>query len=147
MQKYEISILDFLSQYSEDIWNKNVHLVFTNKLYLHNIRYENVVKEEEDDEDDDSSPPFKSGTGPSRKQCEDWEKKTFRILFHELTEDELIKGKRYGCSLLCKLKRKTMENNKKKCMDKFKETFCTGTEPQCGSVSCGLGYQKNKCDV
>ena len=118
--------------------------------YLHNFRYENVVKEEEDDEsdeDDDTGPPFKSGTGPTEKQCEDWEQKQLRIPFHELTEDQLIEGKRYGCSRLCDLKTTTMEQNKDKCKTKFKDTFCIGKEPKCGSVSCGFGHQKNKCDV
>ena len=49
--------------------------------------------------------------------------------------------------MLCDLKTTKMKNNKKKCMTKFEKTFCNGKQPKCGSVSCGFGHQKNKCDV
>ena len=117
-------------------------------MYLHNFRYENVVKEEEDDEsdeDDDTGPPFKSGTGPTKKNCRKWEQEQIRITFDKLTEEQLIEGKRYGCSMLCVATK--MKKNKEKCMTKFKDTFCNGKQPECGSLSCGFGHKKNKCDV
>ena len=69
-------------------------------------------------------------------ECKKLEKKTFK------KDSDKTQQTFYGCSTLCD--HADFEEQKEECAECG---VCKGREPKCGTLSCGFGYQENKCDV
>ena len=99
--------------------------------------------DDDDDDDDDTGPPFKSKTNPTLDECQKWEKAKAR---KEATLDNYMEGI-YGCSRLCDelpTSKITIEKIRY-CKKKFVGKICDGSQPKCGTLSCGFGSMENRC--